>query len=217
MNDQRSKKDLARTITRESLARSESFHQLALEEQKTAYLELYRQNLTRLSGDGSGALSPVKPFCDHASTGREKVGDFLDEVDFPAFIQGLLAGVFQANLDAALAQMDAYADLLRDAARSVSDFVDDIDDSEARSYLAESKGDEFVHDRGEGGEESGITELRHRKPAVQAINSAPRNAVSPLNDVKIRMAQEQRAVLREIIVIYIQRIALERGSSSLLG
>ena len=45
-------------------------------------------------------------------------GALADDVDLPAFVAGLIHGVFTAQVGASLAQMRAYADLLAGATRS---------------------------------------------------------------------------------------------------
>jgi len=47
-------------------------------------------------------------------------------VDFPAFVASLVAGTFEAIVDASIRQMEAYADLLADATKSVDRFVSEI-------------------------------------------------------------------------------------------
>lgn len=59
-------------------------------------------------------------------------------VDFPAFVTGLIAGVFQAILDSSIRQMEAYGDLVAVVASSVDRFVHDTQtDGDARVYLTE--------------------------------------------------------------------------------
>ncbi len=59
-------------------------------------------------------------------------------VEFPAFVTGLIAGVFQAILDSSIRQIEAYADLLATVTRSIDRFVDDTQATgDARDYLVE--------------------------------------------------------------------------------
>ena len=57
-----------------------------------------------------------------------------EAVDFPTFAAGLIEGVFAAVVDASIQQMDAYAKLLKEAARIVDRFHKDngADDDGAR-------------------------------------------------------------------------------------
>jgi len=51
--------------------------------------------------------------------------DLLSATNFPAFVSGLIDGVFGAIVNASIQQMEAYADLVARAAASVSEFMAD--------------------------------------------------------------------------------------------
>jgi hypothetical protein len=51
--------------------------------------------------------------------------DLLSATNFPAFVRGLIDGVFGAIVNASIQQMEAYADLVARAAASVSEFMAD--------------------------------------------------------------------------------------------
>lgn len=60
----------------------------------------------------------------------------LASVDFPTFVSGLINGVFHAIVDASVRQMDAYAKMLADVAKSVEAFMEDgLSDDHARDDL----------------------------------------------------------------------------------
>jgi hypothetical protein len=62
--------------------------------------------------------------------------ELLHAVDFPSFVGGLIDGVFGAIVNASIQQMEAYAELVKHAAKSVSSFeADSITDSSARTVL----------------------------------------------------------------------------------
>lgn len=58
-------------------------------------------------------------------------GGMVEEANFPDFVAELIRGTFEAVVDASVKQMQAYADLLEEAAAALGDFV-----SEARSDAA---------------------------------------------------------------------------------
>ena len=49
----------------------------------------------------------------------------LKAIDFPSFVAGLIDGTFSAIVDASLKQMEAYAELLKSAAMSFDQFMDE--------------------------------------------------------------------------------------------
>jgi hypothetical protein len=65
--------------------------------------------------------------------------DFVQKVDFPDFVGGLISGVFNAIVDASIRQMDANGDLLKTVTESVDQFVkDNVSEGQARDYLSEN-------------------------------------------------------------------------------
>ncbi|MFO0608849.1 MAG: hypothetical protein U0324_37125 [Polyangiales bacterium] len=65
----------------------------------------------------------------------------VNSVDFPTFVAGLVQGVFQAVVDASVEQMQAYAALVGDVARSLEEFAGGEPDAadEARRALAKER------------------------------------------------------------------------------
>jgi hypothetical protein len=56
--------------------------------------------------------------------------EFLSQVDFPAFVSALVGGVFQAIVGASIEQMEAYARLVDEVAKTVDQFVDEGGDDD---------------------------------------------------------------------------------------
>jgi hypothetical protein len=139
-------------------------------------------------------------------------GDFVRNVDFPGFVRDLLKGVFDANLQVTLQQMKAYIDLMKAATQSVAKFVNAIDDTAAFGYLAENNSDEFSltlddDDKDEDGQP---------KPALadkegNKLDLGDNEVKAKIMDAKIAMAKEQRALLRETILMGVSRLVVERG------
>jgi hypothetical protein len=80
-----------------------------------------------------------------------RVGDVtkatLNAIDFPSFVSSLIQGTFQAIVDASIQQMEAYAELLKNAALTVDQFMkDNVTDGTARDYLADRFGGVFERD-----------------------------------------------------------------------
>jgi hypothetical protein len=62
----------------------------------------------------------------------------LNAIDFPQFVSSLIQGTFQAIVDSHIQQMEAYATLLKNVARTVDQFmVDNISNGMARDFLAD--------------------------------------------------------------------------------
>jgi hypothetical protein len=52
---------------------------------------------------------------------RRSQAPLIDDVDFPAFVEDLIKGSFDAIVDSSIRQMEAYGDLLKDVAKSVDE------------------------------------------------------------------------------------------------
>jgi hypothetical protein len=61
----------------------------------------------------------------------------IDAVDFPAFVAGLIEGVFEAIVDATIEQMKAYAKLMNEVAKTVDALARDaVTNRRGRDFLA---------------------------------------------------------------------------------
>ncbi len=231
-NGQQDIKELARSYTRDTLAQSPTFHQLSLADQQAMYLDVYRQNYNRLSapqyGSQQSALSTgmankgkggAGEMIDDSRHKNERIdqagelaGDFIDEVDFPGFVTDLLKGVFDANLEVTLSQMESYQKLLKTATQSVSKFVNAIDDTAAFGYLVENNSDEFGIDFGDETESDGTPKAVLTDKNGEPMDLGDNQVKAKIMDAKIQMAKEQRAMLRETILMGITRLVVEKGN-----
>ncbi|MBU6953583.1 hypothetical protein [Hahella sp. HN01] len=232
-------KDIAREYTRRTLAQSATFHQLGIEDQKALYLDVYRQNYQQLALNANGgahhpapygrqqslqsqAMADPKKASDMIDDDRHKneridqagelAGGFIDEVDFPGFVKDLLKGVFDANLEVTLAQMESYQKLLKAATQSVSKFINAIDDTASFGYLAENNGDEFGLDFSDEENADGSRKVVLTDRNGDPVDLGDNQVKARIMDAKIQMAKEQRAMLRETILMGITRLVVERGN-----
>ncbi len=93
---------------------------------------------------GPGPAQQPAPGAPSAGRGSTvgRVGELaratLNAVDFPSFVSGLIKGTFQAIVDATIQQMEAYATLLQEVAKTVDDYMrDNVTVDSARDYLAD--------------------------------------------------------------------------------
>src|SRR5688572_32459158 len=71
----------------------------------------------------------------------------LGSINFPSFVASLVQGTFQAIVDASIQQMEAYANLLREAVKSIDEFmVDNVSHDVAKDHLADTYGNVFKRD-----------------------------------------------------------------------
>mgnify|MGYP001791633796 FL=1 len=149
----------ARSEVRSLLSGAQSFHTMELAEQKAMYADLvkskYQDRFAHLAQE-HGLATEMKKASDDIDDKRHQnsridevgaiAGDFIDDIDFPGFVTELLKGVFQANLDVTIQQMESYTRLMKAATASIAKFVNKIDNTAAFGYLAENNSDEFSFD-----------------------------------------------------------------------
>jgi len=67
-----------------------------------------------------------------------RAGALIDEVNFPAFVAGLVHGAFDAIVDSSIRQMEAFADLVSAVAKNANDFTrDNVSANQARDWLVQ--------------------------------------------------------------------------------
>jgi hypothetical protein len=67
-----------------------------------------------------------------------RAGALSDEIDFPAFVAGLVHGTFDAIVDSAIRQMEAFADLVSAVAKDVDQFTrENVSLNQARDWLVQ--------------------------------------------------------------------------------
>jgi hypothetical protein len=80
-----------------------------------------------------------------ASRETAATGPLLSAVDFPAFVADLLKGVFDANVDTSIEQMEAFSRLLADVCKSLDEFRDaGVSKRHSSDYLLQQHPDWFV-------------------------------------------------------------------------
>lgn len=151
----------------------------------------------------------------HENINMDNVGDrarnFMESVDFPSFVKELLEAVFDANLKVAVTQMQEYQKLMKAATASISKFVNAIDNTTAFGYLAENHSDQFSlslpDENGGGGGQPVLADK-----SGNAVDLDSNEIKAKIMDAKIAMAREQRALLRETILMGVSRLVVEKGT-----
>lgn len=73
--------------------------------------------------------------------------EMLGAIGFPDFVASLIQGTFQAIVDSSIQQMEAYANLLAETAKTVDVFMEDnINEDMAKDHLNNNYGDIFAKD-----------------------------------------------------------------------
>ncbi|MGI9506860.1 MAG: hypothetical protein ACR2RE_27785 [Geminicoccaceae bacterium] len=101
---------------------------------------------------GSGAPAPGQSGGGSAfTTASGATREMLGAIGFPEFTASLIQGTFQAIVDSSIQQMEAYANLLAETAKTVDVFMEDnITDDMAKDHLTGNYGDIFQKDLSAG-------------------------------------------------------------------
>jgi hypothetical protein len=113
--------------------------------------------------------------------------------------------------------MNTYMDLLKEASKSVSQYVTEIDETAAFGYLAENSGDEFSLDfddekKDEEGNPQPVLTDKEGNVVATKEDLGDNEVKAKIMDAKIAMAQEHRAMLREVILMGVTRLVVEKGT-----
>ena len=111
--------------------------QPALPTQARAHTKQDFTDLTKKGDEGDTAGQRFKQSgAVAADTGTDDYTKLVSKVDFPAFVGGLIKGVFDAINTSTMAQLKAYSELVKNVAKSVEDFMqDNVSQGQAKDYL----------------------------------------------------------------------------------
>jgi len=141
--------------------------------------------------------------------GVDAFEDLVDSVDFPTFVGDLLKSVFDANITVMKAQTDDYIRLMKEATTGLAKFIKQIDDTTTFAYLAENNPDEFNINMEE--DEDGNEKMALTNPKGDAVDIGDNEVKAKIMDAKIKMAQEHRAALREMVLMGLTRLVVDKG------
>jgi hypothetical protein len=101
-----------------------------------------------LSGSNS---APADPVGSKMGQRGAALAETIDKVDFPGFVSGLIDGVFNAIVSASIDQMEAYANLVQNVAKTADQYMkDNVSEDQARDWLAERYPDHLKPDTEQG-------------------------------------------------------------------
>ncbi len=152
--------------------------------------------------------------------GVEAFGNLVKTVDFPAFVSGLVQGVFQAVVDASIQQMRAFAELMAAASMTVDQFArDQVGSGEARQQLVGRYPDALeLRDDGDG-----VSRLQVRDDydgdlsagadyGLDSVDlSDPEGEEALVMAARREMAASRQQMLATMVLLGINRIVVTNG------
>jgi hypothetical protein len=161
-----------------------------------------------------------------ATAAREGVaayGDLVSKVDFPAFVAGLIHGVFDAIVSSSIQQMEAYANLVKNVSKSVDQYMkDNITPNQARDYLAERYPDHLEVDitgqqpklkPREGADENSLPDFFKELGLDTSVPSLDEETVEQtlVPAARRRMAMDRQQLLATMVMMGINRLVVTDG------
>jgi hypothetical protein len=216
-NDQRIK-DHARAKACAILSGSGAYQTMPIEDQKEIYLSLVQENidkakeklgLAKSMATDSGADMGYKGYDPAFGQDTRSFKELVDSVDFPKFVADLLKAVFDANLKVMKQQTDSYIKLMKEATKSTADFLKKVKDDDAFAKLAESRSDKYNVTTEKAAD--GSTKLALTNPEGDKVDTEDAEVKMHLLEAKINMAKEHRAALREVLLMGVTRLVVEKG------
>lgn len=207
-------RDRAREMARNTLSKTASFGEMSTSDQKELYLTLVNENIDNLTKPelrrlAKGMVEDFEDYDPGFDRSVDSFEDLVDSVDFPKFVGDLLKSVFDANLDVMKRQTDDYIRLLREATKTSADFIKKIREEDAFAYLVEQKNAPFNMTMEKGADGSAKMTLTH--PDGEPVDMEDNEVKAKIVEAKIAMAKEHRAALREVILMGVTRLVVDKG------
>lgn len=177
-------------------------------------------------GDARGpASAPAGPAAASSSpVGRvgEVARSTLDAIDFPSFVSGLIQGTFQAIVDSSIQQMQAYAEMLKQVAGTVDQFMsENVSDGQARDYLADRYGDVLSKDTSGRQPKLGVNKSATGNELPSFFNDLGFSAPEDLSDDTVEdvvvpaarrsLAEQRQQTLATMVMMGINRVVVSDG------
>lgn len=183
---------------------------------------------------GSNVDQEGKFVAQGAREGAYVAGALLQAVNFPAFVSGLIDGVFHSIVDSSIKQMEAYGRLVADVAKSLNQFRDEnVTSNQGRDHLVDQFPDTFMIDVDTGAENGPAPRVRLRdgveeNAALQKVNSLPLEG-GPLKSLDLedeeteeklvqaartQLATSRQQLLATMVLMGINRIIVTDGRIS---
>ncbi len=174
---------------------------------------------------GQTGFDPASASFDPAATSgfADQAADLVDAIDFPGFVAGLIQGVFTAIVKTSIQQMEAYATLVANVAKSVDQYMaDNVSPEQAKDQLVTSQPDLFEPDM--GGETPVVKQRADANPDQMGgflkglglpfdLDTSNPEVVQQevVPAVRTQMAMDRQKLLATMVMMGINRIVVTDG------
>ena len=148
-------------------------------------------------------LAPGPMIGNAARAGGDAMANLVQEVNFPAFVGGLIDGVFNSIVTSSIKQMEAYAELVKNVSKSVDQYMkDNVSQQNGRDYLTQRYPEHLEMDP--------ASEVPKLRPREGADESAMPDFMADLGLKMPMTGLDQDSVEEQLVPAARQRIAMDR-------
>jgi len=173
---------------------------------------------------GAARREPRKGFGEAAREGGQTFTDTIADVNFPAFVGGLIDGVFNSIVTTSIKQMEAYAEMVKNVSKSVDQYMkDNVSENNARDYLADKYPDHLQVDIGgdkpvlkpkEGYDENNMpdffADLGLKAPVTSLDEDNVEQELVPA--ARRRIAMDRQQLLATMVMMGVNRLVVTNGT-----
>ncbi len=176
--------------------------------------------------DTAGADFKDQGGANAATSGSAAFTENVSKTDFPGFVGGLIDGVFNAVVDASITQMQAYAELVSNVAKTADQYMrDNVTPDQARDYLVEKYPDHLEADMsGEQGrvrvkqdaDESNMPDFMKELGLPFSLDDLDDDTVEEqlVPAARKRMSMDRQQLLATMVLMGLNRIVVTDGNIS---
>ena len=180
----------------------------------------------RAAAPAQGARKIVRPerIGNAARAGSQAFTDMIADVDFPAFVGGLIDGVFNSIVTTSIKQMEAYAELVKNVSKSVDQYMrDNVSEDDARDYLTEKYPDHLELDAAgdaprvkpkEGADENLMPDFLADLGLKMPLSSLDEDSVEQelVPAARRRIAMDRQQLLATMVMMGVNRLVVTNGT-----
>ncbi len=146
----------------------------------------------------------------------------LNAIEFPTFVADLIRGTYNAIIDASIKQMEAYAELVANVAKTVDQFMaDNITDNQARDYLVQTYPGHFRVDTSDESPKVVVREGAEERAAPNLKGDLDLGEDVPVSDdtaeetlvpaARRKLARQRQQMLSAMVMMGVNRIVVTSG------
>jgi hypothetical protein len=161
-----------------------------------------------------------------AEQGTDQIVRLVKNVDFPAFVGGLVNNVFRVIVETSIEQMRAYGELVANVAKSADDYMsENIGVGQGRDYLANRFPDLLAVNVDDNGKSRLSVTADDSEAALAEIHQTMGMSGDPMTDIdddenelklvntaRLIMAKSRQQLLASMVMLGINRIVVTDGS-----